>query len=106
MRNEVPVAACGLPGVRQPVTMTGMGEVTPVGDADALAQSLIAILDDVAAYRRDAALIGKSFSPDQTAAEYLRLFRALQSGQASPDAAEPKAYDQLRQMRRQYEEEE
>jgi glycosyltransferase involved in cell wall biosynthesis len=106
MRNEVPVAACGLPGVRQPVTMTGMGEVTPVGDADALAQSLIAILDDVAVYRRDAALIGKSFSPDQTAAEYLRLFRALQSGQASPDAAEPKAYDQLRQMRRQYEEEE
>ncbi len=46
MRNGVPVAACNLPGVRQPVTMTGMGEVTSIGDHNALAQAIIKILNE------------------------------------------------------------
>lgn len=99
MSNGVPVAACALPGVRQPVTMTGMGEVTAVGDPHALAQAVNRILDDKASYQRDAALIAQSFSPAETAVEYLRLFQNLQSGGASPAAAEPPAYDRLRAMR-------
>ena len=33
-----PVVATNLPGVRQPVTMTGMGEIVPIADADGLAE--------------------------------------------------------------------
>lgn len=99
MRNGVPVATCALPGVRQPVTMTGMGEVTAVGDHEALAQAIIRILDDKAAYVKLPDLIADSFSPQQTAHEYVRLFRDLQQGKRDSRAAEPPAYERLRAMR-------
>ncbi len=99
MQNGVPVAACALPGVRQPVTMTGMGEVTAVGDSQALAQAVIRILDNVDAYRRDTQLIAHSFSPAQTAKEYIRLFTAIKNGRFDPATREPEAYQQLRAMR-------
>lgn len=99
MQHGVPVAACALPGVRQPVTMTGMGEVTAVGDAAALAQAVIRILDDKAAYQRDRRLIAASFSPRQTAVEYLKLFQDLQAGRHDRAAREPEPYEQLRHMR-------
>ncbi|MCB8920188.1 MAG: glycosyltransferase family 4 protein [Ardenticatenaceae bacterium] len=99
MRNNVPVAACALPGVRQPVTMTGMGEVTPVGDSEALAQAVIAILNDKATYQRDAQLIADSFSPEQTAVTYATLFQSLQQGHTDTSTPEPAAYERLRQMR-------
>lgn len=100
MRNGVPVAACALPGVRQPVTMTGMGEVTAVGDPHALAQAIIRILDNQAAYVKDPQLIAASFSPDQTAREYVRLFEDLHRGHRVNDAPEPAAYERLRAMRK------
>jgi glycosyltransferase involved in cell wall biosynthesis len=99
MRNGVPVAACDLPGVRQPVTMTGMGEVTAVGDHEALAQAIIRILDDKEKYVRSPQLIAESFSPAQTAAEYVRLFDELRHGRPKRQAVEPAAYERLRQMR-------
>ena len=101
MRNGVPVAACNLPGVRQPVTMTGMGEVTEVGDDTALAEALIRILRDRDGYRRSAATISDSFSPDQTAAEYIRLFENLRRGHRPGRTIEPPAYDRLRAIREQ-----
>lgn len=99
MQNGVPVVACALPGVRQPVTMTGMGEVTPIGDHQALAAAIIRVLDDKARYQRDSAHIAASFSPDGTARDYLALFRYLQSNQKPGDTREPQAYERLRQMR-------
>lgn len=99
MRNGVPVAACNLPGVRQPVTMTGMGEVTAIGDSDALAEALIRILDDREQYVRSPELISESFDPMQTAGEYVRIFEALQQGQRPTKSIEPPAYDRLRAMR-------
>ncbi|HRO25238.1 MAG TPA: glycosyltransferase, partial [Promineifilum sp.] len=99
MRNGVPVAACNLPGVRQPVTMTGMGEVTAIGDSDALAEALIRILDDREQYVRSPELISESFDPAQTAGEYVRIFEALQQGQRPTKSIEPPAYDRLRAMR-------
>ncbi|MBE2223360.1 MAG: glycosyltransferase family 4 protein [Anaerolineae bacterium] len=102
MTNHVPVAACSLPGVRQPVTMTGMGEVTEIGDHNALAQAIINILSDKERYQRSADLIAESFSPQQTAVEYLKLFETLQHGKAditSTIAQEPPAYERLRAMR-------
>ncbi len=99
MRNGVPVAACNLPGVRQPVTMTGMGEVTAIGDSDALAEALIRILDERERYIRTPELISASFDPAQTASEYIRIFEALQNGQRPTKSIEPPAYDRLRAMR-------
>lgn len=99
MRNGVPVAACNLPGVRQPVTMTGMGEVTAVGDSEALATAIIRILDDRERYIREPDLIADSFDPAQTAAEYVRIFESLRSGRRPAPAIEPPVYERLRAMR-------
>jgi glycosyltransferase involved in cell wall biosynthesis len=99
MRNGVPVAACNLPGVRQPVTMTGMGEVTEVGDAGALAEALIRILGERERYARSAELIGETFDPARTAAEYVRLFESLRRRDRPGQTVEPLAYDRLRAMR-------
>ena len=46
MMNGVPVAAANLPGVRQPVKMTGMGEVFEIGDSKMLAEKICTILKD------------------------------------------------------------
>jgi glycosyltransferase involved in cell wall biosynthesis len=102
MKNGVPVAACGLPGVRQPVTMTGMGEVTAVGDHNALAQAIIQILGNKKQYQRDSELIGATFSPQETAKSYVQLFQKLQQGKLLGKTAEPTAYNQLRAMRDRY----
>jgi len=99
MMHGAPVAACALPGVRQPVTMTGMGEVTPIGDHVALADAIIRILQDRKAYQRSPQLIADSFSPKETAVSYLKLFHNLQQGKHDSSAAEPPAYDRLRHMR-------
>jgi glycosyltransferase involved in cell wall biosynthesis len=99
MRNGVPVAACNLPGVRQPVTMTGMGEITSVGDHEALAQALINILREKKKYVQDKRLIANSFDPSETAAAYIALFNDLQNGTLSRISTEPAAYDRLRAMR-------
>ena len=98
MMNGVPVVASNLPGVRQPVTMTGMGEVTPIGDHAALAAALIRVLDDRAAYLREPELIRASFSPDTTAATYLELYRRLADGARGSRAPEPPVYNALRAM--------
>ncbi len=99
MRNGVPVAACNLPGVRQPVKMTGMGEVTEVGDHDALAKAIIRILKDKAQYIRDNTLIAASFDPAETAAAYVAIFNDLINGKARHISTEPAAYNRLREMR-------
>lgn len=99
MQTGVPVAACALPGVRQPVTMTGMGKVTAVSDHNALAEAIIKILRDKQKYQRDSGLIGATFSPDETAKAYIQLFQKLQMGRLVGKTAEPAAYDRLRAMR-------
>lgn len=99
MRNGVPVAACNLPGVRQPVSMTGMGEVTEVGDPEALAGAVIRILDERERYIRTPEIISETFDPAQTAAEYTRIFEALRNGKRPGQTVEPPAYERLRTMR-------
>ncbi len=99
MMNGVPVIASALPGVRQPVTMTGMGEVIPIGSVDGLAEALIRVLNHKASYVKDMELIGDSFSPEQNGREYIKLFEALKNGTFQPALPEPPAYEQLRAMR-------
>lgn len=99
MMNGVPAVASDLPGVRQPVRMTGMGEIVPVGDHIALAKAIIHILDKENSYRCPPEIIAKTFSPDQTAREYLRLYADLLAGKRGGSIEEPAGYGLLRQMR-------
>ncbi|MDT8307342.1 MAG: glycosyltransferase family 4 protein [Anaerolineae bacterium] len=98
MINGVPVVASNLPGVRQPVTMTGMGEIFPIGDHEALATALNRVLDEQERYRRPRDVIAASFDPEQTARAYVQLFEQLRQGNPPRDALEPEAYSRLRAL--------
>jgi glycosyltransferase involved in cell wall biosynthesis len=75
-----PSIASNLPGVRQPPKMTGMGAVTPVGDAEALAQAIIHIIQHPEDYTRPRRFIEDTFSLDRTVSSYEALFEALVTG--------------------------
>jgi glycosyltransferase involved in cell wall biosynthesis len=72
-----PSIASNLPGVRQPVTQTGMGQVVPIGDAEALAQALVEVLGNKARYVRPRQEIAERFSTPRTADGYEALFQKL-----------------------------
>lgn len=74
-----PSIAAALPGVRQPVHQTGMGEVVPIGDSDALAAAILRVIELRDRYVRPRAEIEAKFSTDKTAIEYERLFQELRS---------------------------
>ena len=73
----VPAIASALPGVRQPVIMTGMGEIVPIGDSAALAEAVIRVLNDRARYVRPRSAIEALFSTARTAELYEGLFGEL-----------------------------
>jgi len=77
MVNGTPSIASNLPGVRQPPKMTGMGEVVPIGDADALADAIIKIFDHPENYSGDPPAIARQFSPQVNAAAYEDLYQEL-----------------------------
>ena len=79
MMNGVPVVASDLPGVRQPVGITGMGKTFPVGDSNELANALISLFDQPSKYEGDQIAIGQKFSSDSTAAAYEELYRKIES---------------------------
>ncbi|HJS29817.1 MAG TPA: glycosyltransferase family 4 protein [Anaerolineales bacterium] len=79
MMNGVPCVAASLPGVRQPVEMTGMGEIFPIGDSRALAEALIKVFKDTKRYGGDPQAVARRFQPEVIAASYERLFAELQS---------------------------
>lgn len=72
-----PAVASDLPGVRQPVLQTGMGEVVPVGDARALAEAIIRVVNNRNQYLRRREEIAARFNTERTAAEYEALFQWL-----------------------------
>jgi glycosyltransferase involved in cell wall biosynthesis len=77
MSCGTPVVASDLPGVRQPVRMTGMGLVVPPADAPALAKALIEILDSPENYKGDSQAVAQRFSSQRIAEEYETLFNEL-----------------------------
>jgi glycosyltransferase involved in cell wall biosynthesis len=77
-----PSIASNLPGVRQPPLMTGMGEVTAIGDADALAENITRVIQRPDQYRRPRHLIEDAFSMERTVTGYETLFEALKAGDA------------------------
>lgn len=74
MMNGVPCVASNLPGVRQPVKMTGMGQVVPIGDSPALANAVLDILDHPENYRGEPGKIRQQFHPDTNAKAFENLF--------------------------------
>jgi glycosyltransferase involved in cell wall biosynthesis len=72
-----PSVAAALPGVRQPVHQTGMGEVVPIGDSEALAAAILRVIELRERYVRPRAEIAAKFSTEKTAIEYERLIEAL-----------------------------
>jgi len=69
-----PVVATDLPGVRVPVTMTGMGEIVPIADAAGLAQGVIKVLKGREAYVKPRSEIMRIFELQRTVDEYEKLF--------------------------------
>lgn len=80
MQCGCPVVASNLPGVRQPVTMTGAGKIVPPGDAPALAEAIIAVLQAPPIARGLAQELGVRFHPDTCAASYETLFATTLAG--------------------------
>ena len=75
MMNGKPVVASDLPGIRVPVTRHGMGEIFPVGNADAMAAALVRVLRENRMYSEEkCAEIRNMYSPDHVAALYEELF--------------------------------
>jgi len=72
-----PAIASDLPGVRQPVRQSGMGEVVPVGDSDALAEAIARVVDARANYLRHRDEIVRLWSTESTARDYESLFQEL-----------------------------
>ena len=73
-----PVVATDLPGVRQPVTSTGIGRNVPIKDPDALAAGIIDIIrQDVKVAPEIAMGLQESYSPAAIAEAYEKLFREV-----------------------------
>ena len=77
MMNGVPSVASALPGVRQPVSMHGMGRIAKIGDSASLAESILEVLSEPQNFQGDIESIGKSYDPDSIAQEYEKLFARL-----------------------------
>jgi glycosyltransferase involved in cell wall biosynthesis len=75
-----PVVSTNLPGVRQPVTMTGMGEIVAIADSDALAAGIEQVLDNPDRYIRKRPEIERIFDLDVTVGSYEALFGDLIPG--------------------------
>jgi glycosyltransferase involved in cell wall biosynthesis len=77
MLSGCPVVASNLPGVREPVRVTGMGEVVPIKDARALAAAIVQVIQNKARYVRPRREIEQTFALERTLEEYERLFDGL-----------------------------
>lgn len=78
MMSGKPVVASDLPGVRQPVRMTGLGRVTQVGDPAALAANILEVLGQGAAKGSlSAEELRREFSPETCAQRHEALFEEI-----------------------------
>ena len=69
-----PSICSNLPGVRVSVQATGMGIVTPVGDARSLAEAIIRVVQNRGEFVRDRNFIDKCYNTDKSVREYESLY--------------------------------
>jgi glycosyltransferase involved in cell wall biosynthesis len=77
MFHDVPSIASDLPGVRQPVLRHQLGEVIPIGDAPALADSVIKVVENKKKYPYSAQQLKSQYSPERAAERYEALFEEI-----------------------------
>jgi glycosyltransferase involved in cell wall biosynthesis len=77
MASGTPVVASNMPGVRQPVMMTGMGRLVPPAQAHTLAEGVCDVLDHPERFKGDVNGVIKRFSPLHIAQEYESVFQEL-----------------------------
>ena len=70
-----PVIMTDTPGGRVPVMLTGMGALTPPGDAQAIGETIVKVLDSPQDYHRTKAQIEEHFSFEETVNRYEVVFR-------------------------------
>lgn len=70
-----PVIMTDTPGGRVPVTLTGMGALTPPGDSQAIGETIVKVLDKPQDYHRRKSQIEEHFSLDETVNRYEAVFR-------------------------------
>lgn len=77
----LPVVASDLPGVREPVRRSGMGEIARTGDSEDLANQILRVLETPDRYRKPRASIRETFSVEATLSAYERAYeRARRAG--------------------------
>jgi len=69
-----PVVSTDLPGVRESIRVTGMGEVVPCRDADALGKALVKVLKNRPAYVKPREALAEIFNLKRTVDNYEKLF--------------------------------
>jgi len=79
MMSGCPAVATNLPGVREPIRITGMGEIVPIKDARALADGIVRVLQNRAQYVRPRHEIEALFAIEQTVQAYEKLYAKLQA---------------------------
>lgn len=84
MLAGTPSVASDLPGVRQPVLQSGMGLVAAPGDPAALADAILAILDQPDRFRRPRSEIAARWSTAATVRGYEQLFATLSGSLPTP----------------------
>lgn len=72
-----PSVCSNLPGVRVAVRSTGMGEIAPIGDAQALAEAILRVYANRARYVRPREAIERLFSTTRTVQGYTALYNEL-----------------------------
>lgn len=77
MLSGCPVVASNLPGVREPVRLTGMGEIVPIKDARALADAIVEVIQNKARYIQPRRAIEETFALERTLNAYEKLFQEL-----------------------------
>ncbi len=77
MASGTPVVASNLPGVREPIKITGMGRVVDPANAHALAEGINEVLARPERFVGDANEVIRRFSSQRIAAEYEALFQEL-----------------------------
>jgi glycosyltransferase involved in cell wall biosynthesis len=77
MMNGKPTIASNLPGVRQPVRRHKMGEVIPIGDAEALAKAIDKITRTIEDYQVSKEELISIYSPKSIAKSYEALFNRI-----------------------------
>jgi glycosyltransferase involved in cell wall biosynthesis len=80
MLAGTPVVSTDLPGVREPVRRTGMGEIVAPRNPEALAAALVRVIQHRPDYVRPREQVVRAFDPEAAVAQHEALFASLTAG--------------------------